>query len=170
MQTDHHPNQDSNDVDDVREKVSVLRIGLAILAVVGFVAFGVLFLQSMGSRSWASAILAGVSGLSLLPWVSYRSAVRDCLTLTLSTTIGVFVGIGAIFAYLGMFHFDWFSDLFNDKGMGPIGMIVFMVAGFAMGWCATFHLLIRLSFPTSKSYSDFFTSCLNTTSAHHARK
>jgi len=159
-----NPNQ--NPPQGIGARTSVIRVALAGFAVVGFLAFGFLFLQSMRERDWAIAISTVVGALSVIPWASYRSSARDCFTGTLALAVGAFCGIGAVIGYLGLFHFEWFREIFNHNRF-PIGMFLFAALGFAMGGYATLHTLIRLSLPSSTRCSDFFTSCFSSASSRN---
>ena len=156
-----------NPPQDVGARTPVIRVALAGFAVVGFLALGFFFLQSMRARDWPIAISTVVGALSVIPWACYRSSARDCFTGTLSLAVGSFCGIGAAIVYFGLFHFEWFSEIFNHKGTGPIGMFLFAALGFGLGGYATLHTLIRLSLPTSMRCSDFLTSCFSSTSSRN---
>ena len=160
-------NPSRNPSKDVGAPTPVIRIALAGLAVVGFLVFGFLFLQAMRARDWAIAISTVVGALSVIPWASYRSSARDCLTGTLALAVGVFCGIGGVIVYFGLFHFEWFSEIFNHKGIGSIGMFLFFALGFGLGGYATLHTLIRLSLPSSTRCSDFLKSCFSSTSSRN---
>ena len=159
-----NPNQ--NPPKDIGGRTPGIRVALAGFSVVGFLAFGFLFLQSMRERDWTIAILTVVGALSVIPWASYRSSARDCLTSTLALAAGAFCGIGAVIGYLGLFHFEWFREIFNHNGF-PIGMFLFTALGFGLGGYATLHTLIRLSLPSSTRCSDFLTSCFSSTSSRN---
>ncbi|QDT11026.1 hypothetical protein K239x_30190 [Planctomycetes bacterium K23_9] len=148
-------------------RMPVIRAALAGFAVIGFLALGFLFLQSMRARDWPIAISTVVGALSVIPWASYRSTTRDCFAGTVALAAGAFCGIGAVIVYLGMFHYEWFSDVFDHKGIGPIGMFLFAALGFSLGAYATLHTMIRLLLPTSVRCSDFLTSCFSSTSTRN---
>ena len=52
-------------------------------------------------------------------------------TLSLSVPFVVLGGVGGFFLYFWMFSFSWFEAVFNNKGGGPFGLILF-VSGFAL--------------------------------------
>ncbi len=144
-------------------RTPAIRIILAGTAVASFFGLGCLFLQSMKTRDWAMAILTVVGGLSVIPWASYQASARDCWTGTLSLTVGSLGAIGAVVIYLTLFYFDWFREIFNHKGSGPIGMFLFAALGFGVGGYATLRLLIRLSLPTRTTGDGLVTSCFRET-------
>ncbi len=162
-------NPDQNQTNFVGTRTPAVRAALAGIAVAGFLILGFLFLHSMKMHDWTIAILSVVGGLSVIPWASHRSSARDCWTGTVSLAAGALCGIGAVMIYLGMFHFEWFSEIFNHKETGPIGMSLFAALGFGVGGYATLLTLIWCSLPTSTSVPTLFTSCFKTTSSQKAR-
>ena len=154
---------DTNLTNDTVARTPTIRKILAGTAVASFLGLGLLFLQSMKTRDWAMAILTVVGGLSVIPWASYQASARDCWTGTLSLAVGSLGAIGAVVIYLTLFYFDWFREIFNDKGSGPIGMFLFAALGFGVGGYATLRLLIRLSLPTKTIGDGLVTSCFRET-------
>ena len=153
---------------DADAKTSAVRVALAGFAVTSFLVLGILFLQSMSTRHWMMAIFTGVGALSIIPWASFRSAARDCWTGTFSLAVGSLGSILAVLIYLGLFNLEWFSEIFDHKGTGSIGMFFFAALGFGVSGYATLLILIRLSLPSSTSCSDLLTSCFNTKSSRNS--
>lgn len=56
---------------------------------------------------------------------------RERAALALAVPSWVADGVAGFFIYLAAFSFRWFDALFNDKGSGPLGLLLF-VCGFAV--------------------------------------
>ena len=68
------------------------------------------------------------------------------------------VGVAALFAigYFTMFLFDWFERIFNDKSMGPFGLIVSVALGFAVGGLIGWWLQSCFQLDSMRGQSDDF--------------
>ena len=114
---------------------------MAAFATAAFLALGYMFLESMRGRQWlrASVYLAG--SLSAIPWALHDSRARDCLAGSIVIAFGSLCAAAAQVCYFAMFEIDWFNGIFNDKGAGEFGMLLFGAVAFAMGGYLCWSLL-----------------------------
>jgi hypothetical protein len=59
---------------------------------------------------------------------SWRERLANCLIMSFGVA-GLYGGVGI---YISLFRFEWFYDIFNNKGAGPLGLMVFAFS-FAVG-------------------------------------
>lgn len=78
-------------------------------------------------RLVATIALIGFMAAAALAGHSWRERVA----LALSVPFFVAGGAAGFLVYLGLFSFRWFEAIFNDKGSGPLGLLIF-VCGFAV--------------------------------------
>jgi hypothetical protein len=141
-----------SDLRDVPQtRPSHWRYVIAALATFAFLSLGYMFLLSMRGRQWieASAYLAGA--LSAIPWALYESRARDCCAGSIAVAVGSLCAVASQVLYFAMFDLEWFNGVFNDKGAGEIGMLLFgSVAFLGSGYlCWRLLGLIGLRTPPS---------------------
>jgi len=108
-----------------KARPSFWRYAIATFATVAFLYLGYLFLVSMRGRQWleATAYLAG--SLSAIPWVMHESRMRDCFAGSVVIAVGTLSAAASQVGYFKMFEYEWFNRIFNDKGAGEFGMMMF---------------------------------------------
>ena len=106
---------------------------IAAIATASFFYFGYAFVHGMMNRAWWSALGFVTISLASIPWASTTTRLIDCLSGSL--IMPLCVGVAATFAigYFNLFHFDWFERIFNDKGVGPLGLFLSVALGFVAG-------------------------------------
>ena len=124
--------------------VRIVRKFLAGIATLVFLYFGYAFVCGMMDRTWWSAVGFAAISLAAVPWSSTSAQLRDCLAGSLMMPVCVAGATLAAIGYFSMFQFDWFERIFNDKGSGPFGLIVSVVAGFGLGGLVAWWLLALL--------------------------
>jgi hypothetical protein len=139
------PASDEASPDPALERpVHIVRYVVAGIATLAFLYFGYAFVRGMLDRTWWAAVGFAAISLAAVPWASTSSRPRDCLVGSLMMPVCVAgATLGAI-VYFSMFQFGWFERIFNDKGSGPFGLIVFVVAGFGLGGLLAWWLLSLL--------------------------
>jgi hypothetical protein len=95
-----------------------------------------------------------VAATAILGFIAAAACVghswRERIALALTVPYFVAGGVAGFFVYLAMFSLPWFEAIFNDKGSGPLGLLLF-VCGFSVagvlagGWVLerAFHLRRR---------------------------
>jgi hypothetical protein len=66
-------------------------------------------------------------------------SLRERVVLALVVPSFVAGGVAGFFIYFAAFSFRWFEALYNDKGSGPLGLVLFVcgfavAGGLAAGW------------------------------------
>ena len=124
-----------------KELIPTYRYWLATVATLVFLIFGFLFLVKMVERSWLRAAAYAALSLSSIPWAAVRSKLGDCLLASLMMPPGVLGSVIFCTAYLAMFEFPWFERVFNNDGLGPLGLIAATLLGFIPGGIFAWWLL-----------------------------
>lgn len=110
--------------------------GIAFLA---FFSLGYLAIRHILDRNWVVSLLTASASLMCIPFVDQTSTLRQRFSASLIMPFAVAGLAGFILLYFGMFQLAWFERIFNDKGLGPIGLIVSALIGFGagalVGWC-----------------------------------
>lgn len=111
---------------------------LSAVVVVAFLTLGYVALRQFLSHRWMLSFVAASASLMCIPLVDHTHSFRErCLA---SFVMPFAMGGLAFFVslYFMMFQFAWFEAIFNDKGSGPLGLIVTalvgLVAGGIVGW------------------------------------
>jgi len=121
---------------------TILRmLGMAIVAVpfAGLVA-GAIWLFYNG-YSWPVATGA-ILATMIVAWCGGRSF-SERWAMCLAVPFLVLGGCVGGLAYFGMFHWPWFEAIFNNDGLGPLGLIT-SVLGCAVAFAATAGGLLHL--------------------------
>lgn len=134
----------------------VVRVSIAVLAIAVFFFLGFQFLKAMSDHRWIPALLSAAGVFAAIPWTSHRAAARNCLTASIALSVGTCSAAGMMLFYFMLFQLDWFERIFNDKGMGPLGLFVFAGAGFAAGAYLCWRLLCLTPLPLEPSVGEFF--------------
>ena len=102
-------------------------------------------------RQWTVSYFPIVLALMLIPFADHSSALRERVGLSLIMPFAL--GRLALFVilYFQMFHFHWFEAVFNDKGSGPLGLIVSAILGIAIGGYIGFRIVRRVGFFPNKT-------------------
>ncbi|MDZ7618407.1 MAG: hypothetical protein U1E05_15485 [Patescibacteria group bacterium] len=125
------------------------RYAIATLATGTFLYLGYLFLVSMRSRQWPEATIYLVGSLSSIPWALNECKIRDCFAGSIVVAIATLSAVASEFVYFAMFELDWFARIFNDKGAGEFGMLLFGISGFGVGGYACWRILALLRLTSS---------------------
>jgi len=118
-------------------------LGTAIVAVAfaGLVAGAIwLFYNGYPWPVATGAILATM----IVAWCGGRSF-SERWAMCLAVPFLVLGGSVGGFAYFGMFRFSWFEAIFNNDGLGPLGLITSVLGcavAFAATACALFDMLL----------------------------
>jgi hypothetical protein len=135
-----------------RTRPSYWRYAIATLATVAFLALGYMFLVSMRGRQWLEASVYLAGSLSAIPWALHESRARDCCAGSIVIAVASLCAAASQVCYFAMFEFEWFNGIFNDKGAGEFGMLLFgSVAFVGSGYlCWRLLALIGLTSPPSQ--------------------
>lgn len=111
------------------------------VVVLAFFALGCIAIQRFLNREWMIALLAASASLMCIPWVDQTSQARERLAVSLVMPFAMAGLACTVLLYFQMFSFAWFEAIFNDKGSGPIGLMVSAITGLAAGGCMGWRLL-----------------------------
>ncbi|MEL6108503.1 MAG: hypothetical protein AAFU85_20960 [Planctomycetota bacterium] len=132
------PERESTGPFAARDRPSPWRHVVAACATIVFLYLGYFFLVSMRGRQWIEATTYLVGSLSATPWVLHDSKARHCLAGSVVIAVGTLCAAASQVCYFAMFEFEWFNDIFNGKGAGEFGMLLFGGIAFAgsgyVGW------------------------------------
>ena len=103
---------------------------MAAVAGVLFFYAGYEFLIAMADRHWSAAVIAVTVSLTAAPFCLYDQPLRTCSESAACIVAGVFGAVACHLAYFAMMHIGWLERIFNDKGAGPLGLIMAVTIGF----------------------------------------
>ena len=120
----------------IKKRVAKLLASVAILAT--FFGFGYWAFMLASDRRWVFAAFALCISLMAIPFAAFDAPLQERIESSLVMPFVLAGLVLSILAYFQMFRFGWFESLFNDKGAGPLGLIVSafigITAGGYLGW------------------------------------
>lgn len=131
-------------VNDAKGKYGIGRLALNAVIVCVFCSLLYLGIRLFLDRQWTVSFLPVALALMLIPFADHSSTVRERVGASLVMPFAL--GGLALFVvlYFQMFYFRWFEAIFNDKGLGPFGLIVSAFLGIALGGYVGYRI-VRLS-------------------------
>ena len=115
---------------------SPVALGLRLVFVAAWLAVLAASLSMAADRRYVWAAAGTTACVITIPLAGRRSwRERSALSaILLCGLIGLAAGVTC---YFSLFWLPWFDSFFNDKGTGPLGLIVFALGGAtAAGWLA----------------------------------
>ena len=133
----HIPVLDSRAVDPTVTKndrpISFAERIVSTVAVIAFFAFGYFAIRLFLNGDVILSLLTATMSLMCIPMVEHTYSLRQRLACS---SIMPFAMAGAacfVLLYFWMFRFVWFENIFNDKGSGPLGLMLAVVSGLMVG-------------------------------------
>lgn len=119
----------------------LIRHASSTVVVGAFFAIGYFAIRQWLEGQWLVAIFGAVVSLMCIPLVDHSSSIRKRLIASCLMPLPM-VGLATfIFIYFQLFRIPWFERLFNDKGSGPVGLILFALPGFGAGCYLSWFIL-----------------------------
>ena len=115
---------------------SLVALGLRLVFVAAWLAVLAASLSMAAHQRYVWAAAGTAACVVTIPLSSRRSW-RERAALSAILLCGL-IGLAAgVTGYFSLFRLAWFDSVFNDKGTGPLGLIVFALGGAtAAGWLA----------------------------------
>ncbi len=135
---DNTSNEVSSTVEIITPATRAKRFLTSTLVVFAFASIGCLGIAQVQEKRFLIAYVAVSIALMLIPIADHTSTLRQRLLVSLVMPFAL-AGLAVfVWIYFLMFRFSWFERVFNSKDTGPVGMILFALAGLAsggiMGW------------------------------------
>lgn len=109
------------------------RWAISGIVTLAFLGFGYLGIRGFLNRQWLIAFTCVPASWMCIPWVDHNSSIRERSVMSIAAAFAFGGLVGSVALYFLMFRFAWFEALFNDKGTGPGGLVLFSLAGIAGG-------------------------------------
>lgn len=137
---------------DGRRKYRFGRLVLNVFIIGAFGALLYLGIRLFLNRQWTVSFFPVAFALMIIPFADHSSALRERVGVSLIMPFALGGLTGFVLLYFQMFNFHWFEAIFNGKGSGPFGLIVFAIFGSAVGGFIGVRI-VRLSglFPDANS-------------------
>lgn len=115
---------------------SLVALGLRLVFVAAWLAVLAASLSMAADQRHAWAAAGITTCVVTIPLASRRSW-RERAELSAILFCGLIGLVAGVTCYFSLFWLAWFAWVFNDKGTGPLGLIVFALGGAtAAGWLA----------------------------------
>ena len=122
------------------------RFVFGAFVVVAFVAGIVLSIKLFLDRQYLLALATCSATLMVIPFCGDNTdSLRDRILFSLTMPFGLFGLLAGVAIYFAMFNFAWFESIFNSKGGGPFGLMMFGLAGVLPGGYIGYKLLSYVS-------------------------
>ena len=126
-------------------RMKVTRFVFGSIVVVAFVAGLVVSIKLFLGRQYLFALATCSAALMVIPFCGDNThAWRDRILFSLTMPFGLFGLLAGVAIYFAMFNFAWFESIFNSKGGGPFGLVMFGLAGVMPGGYIGYKLLSLL--------------------------
>jgi hypothetical protein len=119
----------------------VLRVVVSTIAVTLFLSAGYWGLNEFLAQRWVSAFVAVSLSLMCIPIVHHSSTIRERIAASLVMPFALGGLAAFVLLYFQLFHLAWFEAIFNNKGSGEFGLIVFAIVGFVVGGAIGYRIV-----------------------------